>query len=1462
MEINESSLALLEQTNPGAFTISRVTPNGIEMLYASPEAAKVVGMEQDEYLSSSVADTLSSVLDEDKAALAAALTEGFRSGSDVDATYRVVNRQKGPIWIRAKGRIIGTMNGTPILYAVLAGSPESDLLAEKNSELQRIVDNIPVATLIYKKQDGRVSVIYTNAYYRSLPCASEMQLMKLDESGLLELIHPDDRRLAKGFFSALFGGRKPGEVNYRSRAGKGPEYRWYHLKGNPVPQEDGSVLAYVVFTDISAEKETELSALKSQQMYRLAAEQSKQIIWEYDKAHKRIIYQTDNAYTRMICEAQGMPAVIENVPESILALVDEQYREAFLSAFNGMAGSGRSGEPFEYSTTVGGQTHWWRVTANPVVDRDGKELTVCCAAQDITEMKREQQRYLDFFQSLDKAYPNSLASFHLNLTKNLCIDGKSPFAFVLKQKESGTVDGYFSEFSKLIADEGTLAWFRREFTREALIRRFQEGETTVSFPYSSRFSDGLRWRQGILVMHRNPRTEDVEAVTYAIDIDRQKRGERILRLLSSESSDYIGFIDVASGTFVMHSGNWNCTGLESGQRAPYEACLGRLADGYCAGADGGAKLREQASLEAVTAALGKEKKYSILYDFAEGEEQPLRKQIVFQWFDEEKSEILATQSDITGVWKTEQERLRRVEEAAAQKDMVANVPVGIMVISAAKGRKLSLVTGNDRIRQLLGEGYPNDRLFFLHIHPDDIETVRAAIDSGYASHLPFTVDYRYFPRLGGSFCWHRLMVNGAEEKNGERLVYCCLQDITEGKSAEEARAEAQRLEVQKYETQLSIMASSNPSFAASFHLNITKDLCTNMVVQDEAYSELKKLAESGTAAGLFEATAETIPDPVIAQQVRHTFNRENLLRLFEKGESKVSLEYPCFSARGGVRWVLGSVNMVRNPESGDVEGVTYAVDIDDRKKNELITSHITEQEYEFIGILYLHTGEIEFVQKKAHVEYPPIGQKIPYSERRRYVRDHFISPQELETFAEMTDIECIRAALAAAGKHTVTYMRTDSGNRRTCAQTRFSWLDEPHQIALVIQADVTAAYEHEEKQLAAIQNALMEAEKACSAKSDFVSRISHDIRTPIGAITNITAFALEDIDDPERLKNDLRKIQASNEFLLSLINDVLDISKIDSGKIELHPEPYLYTDFVSGIRNMFGPLCESKGIGFVIDQQPVIPVICIDHVRLNQIMMNLISNAVKYTPRGGTVTVSASGKRRPDGQCVCVLTVSDTGIGMSGEFQKTMFDPFTQEESNPGRDRSIQGTGLGLSLVKKLTDLMGGTISVKSELGRGTEISISFVAEEAGIDPASAGKTGGSVPEKAGKKLTGTVLLAEDNAINAEIAKRILEKLGLSIVRAENGARAVELFSASAPGGYRAILMDIQMPVMNGYDATKAIRELSRPDAKSIPIIAMTADAFTAAVEHSRAVGMTDYVTKPLDVDVLRAALEKSGRCQ
>ena len=1326
---------------------------------------------------------------------------------------------------------------------------------QENRELKTLADYIPASILIYKKQDGHVRIIDTNIHFQSLPFASETRLMSMDEAGLLDLVHPEDREETRVLFARMFDQCIPGEKRYRSLAGKGTQYRWYHLNGRPVAQPDGSVLAYVVFTDITAEKEAELRALKNQQMYRLAAEQSKQIIWEYDQAHRRVIYQMDNAYTRAICEAFGMPSVVENVPGSLVGMVDEPFREAFLAIFDKID-DGASDTALEYSTTFQGQVHWWRLISTAVTDDSGRVLTIYCSAQDITDMKAEQQRYLDTIQNLEKAYPDNLGTFHLNLTKNLCLDGKSPFPSVLKQKESGTAEGYFDAFSKLIADEDILNWFRRVFTLESLLHRYHHGETTLSFPYPIRYPDGLRWRKGILSLYKNPLTGDIEGITYAIDIDRQRRGEMVLDRMSSEGSDFIGYVDVVSGTFVMHSGNWRCQGLESGQRETYSACLDRLS-AYCASPGSARAMCAQASLEKVRAALESDGEYSLLYDFAEKEGPLLKKQVLFQWFNDDKSEILVIQSDITGVWKGEQERLRRAEEANVLKATIANVPVGITVIAIQDGVS-TLIAENDYIHRMLGIRFQDGNRFFDHIHPDDKPLCQDAIQRSHDGVHPVSVEFRFRRDWEADYHWFRMMTNCVVQENGDRLVYCCLSDIHEEKTAEAARIQAQQLELQKYEGQIRMLANANPDFTASCHLNLTRNQCTGMVVMDETYAGLKKLMAGGTAEGLFTETAGMIPDEAMAAQFRQLYNRDSLLRQFGEGETQVSMEYPCRSVRGGVRWVSSSIHMMRNPETGDVEGITYALDIDDQKKSRLVTKNIVEQEFEYIGILYLPDGEIELLQKKDHVIFPEIGRKVPYGDRRRFVQQHFTDPGELESFNRSTALERIEAELERTGSCTFSYMQTDRTGRRTCLQVRLSWLDESHRIAMIVQSDVTASYDHEEKQIAAIQNALIEAENANSAKSDFVSRISHDIRTPIGAITNLTAFALEDIHNPEKLVDDLRKIQASNAFLLSLVNDVLDISKIDSGKIELHPEPYTYTDFCANIRNMFEPLCESRHIHFALIDAPAIDAIYLDHVRFNQIAMNLISNAVKYTPEGGSVSVTTEVVRLTDGRLRCALIVSDTGIGMGRAFQKTMFEPFTQEDDNPHRDRTIPGTGLGLSLVKKIVDLMGGSIAVDSAPGRGTRITVSFVTDEAGGPAGPGDQTGAAPADKAEERLSGRVLLAEDNAINMEIAKRVLEKLGLEVVHVENGQAAADAFAASAPGEFQVILMDIQMPVLNGYEATAAIRALDRPDAKAIPIIAMTADAFTAAIEHSRSVGMSDYVTKPLDVTVLREALVKS----
>jgi two-component system sensor histidine kinase EvgS len=374
------------------------------------------------------------------------------------------------------------------------------------------------------------------------------------------------------------------------------------------------------------------------------------------------------------------------------------------------------------------------------------------------------------------------------------------------------------------------------------------------------------------------------------------------------------------------------------------------------------------------------------------------------------------------------------------------------------------------------------------------------------------------------------------------------------------------------------------------------------------------------------------------------------------------------------------------------------------------------------------------------------------------------------------------------------------------------------------------------------------------AKSEFLSRVSHDIRTPINAIINMTNFAREDIENKNKVKEELDKISTSSNYLLSLLNDVLDISKAESNKIELHQEIYPFEEYVQSIRNIFNPLCHKNNLNFIMDvsKYPLDKGILVDKVRLNQVVMNILSNAVKYTPAGGTITYSSYWQELTEGLAEFGFTVHDTGIGMSKQFQKIMFDPFSQEHNNPGRQKVMAGTGLGLSIVKKIVDLMNGTISVESEVGKGTKIIVHLTLPMATGEQISSLATKYSDGHKmALVPLHGSVLLAEDNAINTEIALRLLHNFGLNVHLAQNGWEAVNLFKTSEAGAYDVVLMDIQMPVMNGYDAAKEIRALPRADAKKVPIIAMTADVFADAVEKSKDAGMNGHVPKPINKQFL-----------
>lgn len=380
------------------------------------------------------------------------------------------------------------------------------------------------------------------------------------------------------------------------------------------------------------------------------------------------------------------------------------------------------------------------------------------------------------------------------------------------------------------------------------------------------------------------------------------------------------------------------------------------------------------------------------------------------------------------------------------------------------------------------------------------------------------------------------------------------------------------------------------------------------------------------------------------------------------------------------------------------------------------------------------------------------------------------------------------------------------------------------------------------------------ADEISKAKSDFLSRMSHEIRTPMNAITGMTAIAKTVLDDKNKTLECLEKIESANTYLLGLINDILDMSRIESGKVELNLESADLGEETRKIESLMRPQAEAKPLRFTVENAFTGPRVMVDVLRLHQVLVNIVGNAIKFTPAGGDVTVRLE-PLPGDGADASRLrfAVTDTGIGITPEARSRIFTAF--EQGSKHTTAAYGGTGLGLAISSRLVQMMGGSLEVDSRPGQGSTFFFELTVLHA---PATKTPTSNPAPAADGDfDVTGRrVLVAEDNLLNREIAETLLTMRGFTVESAENGRQALDMFAASAPGYYDAILMDIRMPVMDGLEATRLIRTLGRPDSRGVPIIAMTANAFDEDMKQSLASGMSDHLSKPIDVDHLMEVLQ------
>ena len=477
-----------------------------------------------------------------------------------------------------------------------------------------------------------------------------------------------------------------------------------------------------------------------------------------------------------------------------------------------------------------------------------------------------------------------------------------------------------------------------------------------------------------------------------------------------------------------------------------------------------------------------------------------------------------------------------------------------------------------------------------------------------------------------------------------------------------------------------------------------------------------------------------------------------------------------------------------------------------------------------------------------------------------------LHPENVQEFRRRFAPGALQAALAQ-GKNEVfleaRQMLMDG--RYHWTSTQVIYVDNPYssdQLAILISRRVDEQRHEEEQQRQALQSALDSANAASQAKSRFLSNMSHEIRTPMNAIIGMTTIAAAHVDERERVMDCLQKIGLSSRHLLSLINDVLDMSKIESGKLSLREEPFDFAALVADVVELVRPQADADRLTLEVPSAALKNDSVIgDPLRVRQVFINILSNAVKYTPAGGRVCVEVRQEDSPRrGYQNYVFRCADTGYGMSPEFLERLFQPF--ERAKDSTASRVTGTGLGMAITKNVVDLMNGEILVESRPDEGSVFTVTLPLRTQDAPVRSAPQAWSSENAEAGdlsepaQSLAGRrFLIAEDNEINAEILCELLQMFGASSEVKTDGAQAVQAFSRAAPGAYDAVLMDIRMPEMDGYEAARAIRALDRPDAETIPIVAMTANAFDEDIQDARDAGMTAHVAKPISVEVLRDTL-------
>jgi len=873
--------------------------------------------------------------------------------------------------------------------------------------------------------------------------------------------------------------------------------------------------------------------------------------------------------------------------------------------------------------------------------------------------------------------------------------------------------------------------------------------------------------------------------------------------------------------------------------------------------------------------------------------------------------------------------------------------------------------------------YPESIIALGFIHPRSIFTIRNLLHQVADGVPTVSGDIWYQPTNDEPWCDCVTYINVFAEDGSILKTVGIAEDVT-----------AQRIAQQQYEEELAYQNSLNDQ-------NLLAKVCCNITQNKvESYKALK-IAKAHASANIsydkaiseLALTAYSNEDRLLIQK---NLDAKYIISEFTRGQLLHSFNYRRILNDNRIIWVNIYIKLFKEMLHSDIKAFIYTTNIDRKKTTENIVQTVATVEHDYIMLVNILKSEYSLYSGQGGKDYLPPSHGSDFCAMIKTYNTQLIDVKDVERSIHDLQPSVIIENLKKEKKFSSMYKLKDKDNKPCYKRIQYFWLDEGQSLLIITRSDVTSAMQKQIIQQELLISALKHAEQANNAKTNFLSKMSHEIRTPMNGIIGLNALALENINNFDLVKDCLNKTSISANYLLALINDILDMSRIESGKVNVRQEEFSLQALLEEINIVIYEQACSKKLDYdVILQGDINDTFIGDMMKIKQIIINLLGNAIKFTPAGGKVNLSVSQLYRPGNITFLKFVVKDTGIGISEKFQKVMFQPFEQGENSSSS--AYIGTGLGLTICKNLVEIMGGSIGVHSTVNVGTEFYIKIplqickskiqkkqadfaslqnidtlvvdddkiicsettrLLESMGVpaDWATSGAeaikkvknrmlqaspydailidwkmpnmdgiettkrirkiVGPSVTiiiitayewaeieheaKKAGvnilvtKPLSKTllmttllkvaspsllqheninqaqynftgkrVLLVEDQPLNAEIAKKLLESKGIQITVADNGLAAVDAFSSAPANYFDVILMDIRMPKMDGLQATKIIRSNTKAGSKSIPIIALSANAFEEDIEKALAAGMNYYLTKPINPKTLYSVLQK-----